>query len=184
MDVFTPESVRLPTLITLVNRACRWKHQARAAWFLSWPVESLLHALARLPSHLLIRLLLTDARVHAPPNCVWRPRRRPPSRRRRPPPRRRRPPPRRRCRGRVAHTRSAGSWCPHLLSTTARARSPRCSLPMDHLDDHGDGPVQYVRGVNWAPDSNDEDEDPMADVAKTPRATWITLMTKLKLWMP
>jgi len=55
---------------------------------------------------------------------------------------------------------------------------------MDHLDDHGDGPVQYVHGVNWAPDSNDEDEDPMADVAKTPRATWITLMTKLKLWMP
>ena len=37
---------------------------------------------------------------------------------------------------------------------------------MDHLDDHGDGPVQYVRGVNWAPDSTDEDEDPMADVAE------------------
>ena len=26
VDVFTPESVRLPTLITLVNRARRWKH--------------------------------------------------------------------------------------------------------------------------------------------------------------
>lgn len=32
---------------------------------------------------------------------------------------------------------------------------------MDRHDD--DGEVQYVCGVNWAPDSTDEDEDPMAD---------------------
>jgi hypothetical protein len=32
---------------------------------------------------------------------------------------------------------------------------------MDHHDAIDE--VQYVRGVNWAPDSTDEDEDPMAE---------------------
>ena len=32
---------------------------------------------------------------------------------------------------------------------------------MDRQDD--DDEIHYVRGVNWAPDSTDEDEDPMAD---------------------
>nr|TKW16466.1 hypothetical protein SEVIR_5G301333v2 [Setaria viridis] len=32
---------------------------------------------------------------------------------------------------------------------------------MDHQDN--DDEIHYVRGVNWALDSTDEDEDPMAD---------------------
>jgi hypothetical protein len=32
---------------------------------------------------------------------------------------------------------------------------------MDGHDD--DDKAQYVRGVNWAPNSTDEDEDPMTD---------------------
>jgi len=50
---------------------------------------------------------------------------------------------------------------PPISSTPPPHHAATLLQAMDRQDD--DEEVQYVRGVNWAPDSTDEDEDPMAD---------------------
>jgi len=48
-----------------------------------------------------------------------------------------------------------------VSSTPPRLHAAACLHAMDRQDD--DDEIHYVRGVNWAPDSTDEDENPMAD---------------------